>query len=139
MGSIRVKGEVIVTRDTGEDAPIPFDFTRTFTAIEDKVYTLAPNATQITWDPAVDGSEAVSDFDFAMFMATGGVVDVEPTESSSSDVYTLRLVAGLPLFLGADDTLGSAGLGGTMEQVISKWRVDEPSSATVTLRMILAT
>ena len=137
MGSIRVKGEIVVTRDSGEDAPIPFDFTRTFTAIDDKVFTIGTNATRTLWDTT--GAEtAVDEFDF-MLMLASGTLDVETTASSSSDLGSFRLVKDLPTMLGADDTSGALAIAGANLETFVKLRADEPlGSATVSLRMIVA-
>ncbi len=137
MGSIRVKGEIVVTRDSGEDAPIPFDFTRTFTAIDDKVFTIGTNATRTLWDKT--GAEtAVDEFDFMLMLATG-TLDVETTASSSSDLGSFRLVKDLPTMLGADDTSGALAIAGANLETFVKLRADEPlGSATVSLRMIVA-
>ncbi len=137
MGSIRVKGEIVVTRDSGEDAPIPFDFTRTFTTIDDKVFTIGTNATRTLWD-ATGAETAVDEFDFMLMLATG-TLDVETTASSSSDLGSFRLVKDLPTMLGADDTSGALAIAGANLETFVKLRADEPlGSATVSLRMIVA-
>ena len=120
--------EPIITRKTVE----------AITALDVRHYAITADQTRTLYDPTVEATENMSDFD-GLAMWADGVLDVEFTANEGDANETLdtkRLVADLPLMLGADDSYYNGGLAGTLD-VIDKIRVDEPDTAARTLHLIM--
>src|SRR3990167_2992290 len=143
MGQIRIETKVTVTNDNGTVSTHAWDKTITgLTAIRTSQIALPADQTRTPWDPTVEATEDMTDFDF-LLIATDGNVDVEFTcneADANETLQTRRIVSGLPYMLGADDAFyGATGaLGGTLD-VIDKLRLDEPASAAKVVTVIMAT
>ena len=103
--------------------------------IEDRQYDVAADATTTVWD-TTGGENVMTDFDVFIAWADGNM-DLEFGAGSSNDVK--RLVADLPLMLGADDTVEGTGVFGQTPDLIDKIRSDEPGSVARKLNIIMAT
>ena len=141
MASIKIETTITIT-DERDITKAPFTITKNFTGLtrlEERDYPIAADETKIIWDPITDGSEVMTDFDLFLAWADGEV-DLEFTTDlggvPSFDVK--RLVADVPLILGADDTVQGTGAFGQTADVIDKIRVDEPNSAARKLKVIMA-
>ena len=137
-GKITVK-TVITIVDDSTSAPETIELapaSYSFTAIERKRYALTASATQSIWDPATDATEAASTFSFLLLNADGNV-DVEMTPDGSGNAFTQRIVANLPLMLGADDSYRTTGFSGVLG-LITKLRLKEPAGTARTVQVILA-
>ncbi len=147
MATMRVRGELLDTDDSSAADPDKFDKSVTYTQKEKKKYVLAPGARQIIWDPTDELSEATSDFDF-MMLKSDAEVDIQFTKAKSASGvarFSFRLLAGMPLFLGADDTFGTLSVTATSTASVIQ-NIDylvavnrTANSTTANLTMVLAT
>lgn len=146
MASIKVETIVTITDEQNKTKKFVISKSITsLTAIEERDYAISADATRTLWDPTNVTTEAVSDFDFALFWADGNLdleMDIDSGGEVGREQNSIRLVKDLPLMLGADDAYAnhSAGnaYGGTLD-LIERFRVDEPASASRKLKAILAT
>jgi hypothetical protein len=130
----------VVDDDTGAPLTISGSKQVSFTAFEDKRFAMTADQTRIAWDPTVETTEAVTDFDF-MFAVSDGNVDMELTANEgdgSETVSTVRLAEDMPFTLAADDAYYNGGFGGSLD-VIDKIRFDEPASTARKVRLLLFT
>ena len=144
MATLTYNSKVAITDDQGSTDVVSTQKSFTFTAKEDKQFSIAANATEVIYNPTIDSSEATTDFDF-MYLLSDGDLDVELTINegdANEELISFRLAADVPFTLGADDAYSnhsaSNAFGGTLD-VIDKIRVDEPNAAAVTLRFIMVT
>lgn len=144
MATLTYNSKVAITDDQGSTDVVSAEKSFTFTAKEDKQFSITASATNIIWDPTIDSSEATSDFVF-MYLLSNGDLDVEMTINEgdvNEELISFRLAADVPFTLGADDAyfnhLASNIYGGTLN-VIDKIRVNEPNGVAVTLRFIMVT
>ncbi len=136
MASIKIETTITITDEQSKEKK--FTVTKTIsslTSIEERDYAIAADATSVIWDTS-GGENAMTDFDFFLAWSDGNM-DLEFGAGSSNDVK--RLVADLPLMLGADDTVGGTGIFGQVADLIDKIRSDEPSSVARKLKIIMAT
>ena len=145
MATLTFDAKVRLVGDEGATDLVVAQKKVTYTAKEDKVYSIAASATETIWAPTVDSTEAVSDFDF-LFMKADGDLDVEMTVNEGDvdeELNSFRLANGCSFTLGADDAYDNHSASdiyaGTLD-VIDKIRVKNPSGSTaVELRIIMVT
>lgn len=120
-------------------------YSRTLSSLVVADFSVGADATKDLWDPTRDATEVSSDFDF-LYALSDGDLDMELETDTGAEVGreqgSVRLVKGLPLMLGADDSYANHSVGdafgGTLD-VIDRLRADEPSSATRSLKLIMGT
>lgn len=147
MAQIKIQTTVTITDEQSKKKVFTVSKTITgLTAIEERDYALTASATRVLWDPVNETTEAMTDFDFALFWADGNV-DLELVTDVGADngdeAGVVRLVSDLPTMLGSNvgyaNVTGVDALGTGTVDVIDKIRVLEPAAAARKLKVIMAT
>ena len=147
MAQVKLETTLTITDTDSAVKPIVTTNTTSYTSYEEKEYVIAATTNKVVWDTATattDSTETASDFDF-LYIKSSGNCDVELVTDVDGDVGneagTVRVVSGIPLVLGADDSYanvtGVDALAGTLD-VIDYIRVRNPGTASITVRVILA-
>lgn len=145
MGNIRIKTTIEVVDVEGSKKDYNYVYNNTtMNEYYSHILTVSASGAVVVWDPATWTNFNISDFD-TMCLISDGNLDIELTTNegdSNEELYTLRLVDGLPLFLGADDSYynhsASDAYGGTLD-VIDKIRAKEPDGSAKRLHILLIT
>lgn len=127
MSSVRVETVIKYTDLSGTPVSLPY-ICSTIPALlagDKRDYTLATATKRMIWDPNTEATENPPNFDFLAIVADGSGVDVEfQTDADNSTTFkatsTIRLFAGLPLMLGADDSY----VGGTTSDKFATGTLD---------------
>lgn len=140
-----IKGELNgeVKSISSESTPTSIDLSQ----LVDKSIALVAATTYILWDPTLANVPVeVTSFDLLVLLSDVDGVDIEFTsneDDAGERQFTMRLQAGVPLILGADDAyfnaaVGSAGdaYSGTLD-VIDRLRAKHNGADAGTLRMWL--
>lgn len=146
MAQIRFSATCKITDDRGKVREWTYE--NLFTSLTEpsvRLIRVATSTTLTVWNPTVDTSEQVGDFDF-LGMVTDLVLYVEATVNeghANEELGSFPLAANTFLAFGADDAYynhsASDVYAGTLD-VIDKLRVRNPSASTVAnLLLILAT
>lgn len=145
MSSIRIETLVKFTDERGVVKKIPIATTlSSLSKPEERDYSIADAGTQICWDPLAVATENASTFSFLLVWADGAV-DVEFICDDGGEVgkviWTERVVADVPLMLGADDSYANPGaddaFAGTLDK-IERIRIKNSSGATRKIKVIIA-
>lgn len=148
MASISLTTRLLVTGPDGTE--VEFDYHNKqvtgLTAYSATWHRFSGSDTITVFDPTNDNLNPILDFDFLYIYAKTGNVDVEFTcnEGNANEALSVvRVVAGVPLVLGADDsiygTAANQGLTGGSADVIDKIRILDVSAAANDVLVLLAT
>lgn len=145
MGNIRIKTNIEVVDTEGSRNNYHYVYNNTtLNEYYSHILSISASETIVVWDPTSWANFNISDFD-TMCLISDGNLDIELTTNegdSNEELFTLRLVDGLPLFLGADDSYynhsASDAYGGTLD-VIDKIRAKEPEGSSKKLHILLIT
>src|SRR3990167_1019381 len=146
MSSIRLETLIKFTDERGVVKTIPISPTLSSRSKpEERDYTIADAATQNCWDPGATDTENPATFSFLATWPDGAVdvaFHVDDNAGVGKVVFTLRVIADVPLILGADDSYANVGaddaFSGTLD-VIDRIYIENISGATRKVKVIIAT
>ena len=148
MATIRVETLIKYTDLSGAPVTLPFVASpgSTFLTVEKRDVTLATATRKIIWDAVNQTSDTPSGFAFLALISQGSLMDVEFVADVANGTtfrapWTQRLISGLPLMLGADDTYVGASnsdkfAAGTLNK-INQISLQNNSGASRTVTMII--
>jgi len=147
MASLKFESTLTDTDPFSAVDPVSQTITVTYTQKEEKNLALSTTSPVVVWDPATSSSPAT--IFAALYAVADGTADLELGATSSATAagaavfFSVRLVAGAPFFLGADDSytphITDAALHATQgATTIDRVRLLNPTaSTTVNVRIVL--